>query len=500
VYTQIRFLLIGVSFFFVIGLITNSVLPAIFDVYFFNGIGPSFSLILAGFIVYIISRHHFLNISSYVQRGFIYLLLSIFVVCSYLGILAAANELFKFTSNINTEFITIVTCLVGIFTVPHLNSFLKRKTDRFFFKDKYQYETVLLELSELLNMSISLHEIQTKTTHILKLALRAEAVHIRLGTSQLQPAPYITELFTVQSVPLQTDGEHQGELLVAQKCSGDAYTKVDIQLLETVSRQLSVSLQRAMLHKKIEEYNHELEEKVWDRTAELRNAHRNQYDLITDISHGLQTPLTIVQSELEHLKRGASKPQRFQTFEKSISDLSVFIYDLLKLAQMESPSDTVQLTTCDLSGLLIDIAAYAGPPALDKNIFLNAQVQPEVYIYAHSKKIEEVVLALLGNAMKYIGSYTDKSIEIGLTKNATHAEIRVTDSGIGIPTEHSSNIFTRFYRVKDRRMSNVAGTGLGLSLVQAIVKKHNGNIRVESIVEVGTTFIVTLPLIPCPDA
>jgi len=108
-----------------------------------------------------------------------------------------------------------------------------------------------------------------------------------------------------------------------------------------------------------------------------------------------------------------------------------------------------------------------------------------------AKLFSEVILNLLSNAIKYSPSGTKVTLE--LREEGTRVVLEVRDQGYGIPKNHLSRIFDKFYRVKDERAQEERGTGLGLSLVREIVEMHKGHIEVESTVGVGSVFRVILP-------
>ena len=122
------------------------------------------------------------------------------------------------------------------------------------------------------------------------------------------------------------------------------------------------------------------------------------------------------------------------------------------------------------------------PSAQQKSISLTCELDEVPLVYGDPDGLEEVLTNLVTNAIKY--SPTDSSVTVSAT----------TDTGFGIPEEDLAEIFNRFYRVKDKNTREIHGTGLGLAIVKSIVDAHQGSIRVESKLDHGTTFLVTLPV------
>ena len=111
--------------------------------------------------------------------------------------------------------------------------------------------------------------------------------------------------------------------------------------------------------------------------------------------------------------------------------------------------------------------------------------------FGDSQLIEQAIINLVGNAIKYSAS---PKIEISLERQSTNAVITVKDFGIGIPAEHLPRLFERFYRVHKERSQKLGGTGLGLAIVKHIAQLHGGSASAESELGIGSTFRIILPL------
>ena len=145
--------------------------------------------------------------------------------------------------------------------------------------------------------------------------------------------------------------------------------------------------------------------------------------------------------------------------------------------------------------MLEDLILQIQPKYLQKNIILTFTESIEVDVIADPVKIRQVFLNLLMNAYEFTAE--NGKVEILLTKDKKNAIVHVKDNGIGIDPEALLNIFERFYRAEPSRNRDTGGAGLGLSIVQSIVKAHNGSIHVESEKDKGTQFVVYLPLCGC---
>jgi signal transduction histidine kinase len=146
----------------------------------------------------------------------------------------------------------------------------------------------------------------------------------------------------------------------------------------------------------------------------------------------------------------------------------------------------------DLAGLVRTEAENLRPLAADKRIALDLSQVPEgpCLVRGNPEKLMQLVDNLLVNAVKY--NVEDGKVRMGLTVEGGSVALKVSDSGLGIDRENMAKIFNRFYQADISGTGRLEGLGIGLSLVQEIVRLHQGDIRVDSLPGVGTTFTVTL--------
>jgi signal transduction histidine kinase len=496
---QLKYLFAGMALSFVVILLTNSVLPVFFNIYFFNGIGPVFSLALVGFIIYIITRHQFLDIKVAIQRGFIYTVLLAMIVGFYLAVIFILGFFVHETAHMAIMFSAGLTAIVGIFTVPTIDKYLRRITDKIFFKDKYNYAQALRELSEILNKNIELETIIKASSDKLKEIFKTRNIEfvlvqkniIRSGEKEDQK---IREYHDVElSAPINLENEAIGTINIGKKLSGERYTEEDCNLLETFSSQAAVALKKAELYEQAKNYSQELEEKIQRRTEKIKQMQEGQKQMIVDISHELQTPLTIIKGELGFLQKELPNSKELFEFEKSIDKISKFIYDLLNLTKLEANQIVFKNEKINLSDVLKNLLEYFSVLLKDNHIKISSNITPNIFISGDKEKIEQLVTNLVSNAMKYISN--DRKIIINLSSSTNLAKLIVKDTGIGIDEESLPYIFDRFYRVKNNNVQKTQGSGLGLAICKQIVEKHNGEIRAESVDGKETKFTITFPKI-----
>ena len=260
---------------------------------------------MTGFIVYIITRHQFFELKIAIQRGFIYSVLLAFIVLIYITLLSITDLVFDPENVIDDFFSGLATSIIGIITVPRLDRYLRKITDRFFFKDQYDYSEALHQLSGTLQTSLDMDTLLQACTDELSSILRAEYVRIEPTVHQAD-----TDELTI---PILLNEKTSGQIIIGPKRSGDAYTEEDIMLLNTFATQAATAISRVFLYQEVKEYADELEQKVQARTQELQTAQENQRDMMLHISHNLQTPLAILQTKIEKTKTKHFQHHRYRT-------------------------------------------------------------------------------------------------------------------------------------------------------------------------------------------
>jgi len=219
---------------------------------------------------------------------------------------------------------------------------------------------------------------------------------------------------------------------------------------------------------------------------------RIKADFVANASHELRTPLTAIKGYLETLEDEEPETRRkfIGIIRRNVERMSNLVSDLLLLSRLESSEPHLAMERIDLGEISVDVMKLIEREAERKGIELNMDVNPESIIVGDPFLIEQMLLNLLDNAVKY----TERGeVTLRIDRERGRVKIQVSDTGVGIPSEHLPRIFERFYRVDKARSRELGGTGLGLSIVKHIVRLHGGEIRVTSCPGSGTTFTVYLP-------
>lgn len=225
----------------------------------------------------------------------------------------------------------------------------------------------------------------------------------------------------------------------------------------------------------------------------LENSFDVQRQFISDASHELRTPMSVILAQCEYLLEDGADPEDYpdglEVIRRQSTVMSGLISDILELSRIKNNSDRYKRERIDLSELLRD-ACQDYSKIREKNISLEYEIEDGVFIEGDRGLISSMAGNLVMNAYRY--GKENGYIHVGLAKSGDTALVYVKDDGIGIDKKHQKKIFDRFYQVD--RYANSRGSGLGLSMVKDIVSWHSGSIEVVSEPGMGSVFTVKLPI------
>ena len=228
---------------------------------------------------------------------------------------------------------------------------------------------------------------------------------------------------------------------------------------------------------------------------QLAKQDETRQKFISDISHEFQTPLTSIQGFANILKEeDLPKEQRVKYANIILYNskrLSSLAKNMLQLTLLDREEIELELTNYSLVEQMNRVISTQENQAMEKNIEIVFEMpKKEIFIEGDEQRLEQVWTNIISNAIKYTNE--GGLITITMKKNSKDIEISIEDTGIGMSKEVVTHIFERFYREDKAR--NVEGNGLGLAIVKSIVDLHHGKIDILSQVDVGTNFIVRLPI------
>ena len=228
-------------------------------------------------------------------------------------------------------------------------------------------------------------------------------------------------------------------------------------------------------------------------------AEEARHSFVAQATHELRTPLTNIRLYVETaIEEGENNPATrsrcLNVINGETRRLERIVGEMLSVAEIEAGSFKLQSDDVTLSTVFEDLENDYAPQAKDKQIELTFDLPPKLpQVKGDRDKILMALHNLVGNALKY--TPTGGRVGINVSSAGKNLIVEVQDSGIGISQEDAERIFERFYRAKDPRVGKITGTGLGLSIAREVVRLHGGDIGVESQLNQGSTFTLTLPVI-----
>ena len=257
----------------------------------------------------------------------------------------------------------------------------------------------------------------------------------------------------------------------------------------------------------------EVAENFNQMAQKVRDSQQVQRDLLANVTHELKTPLTSIQGFAQAIKDGAaSEPEAVRKSATIIYDeaarMGRMVAELLELARIESGQVVMRREAVRLDQVLRSIAEKMAPRAQQSSVTLNAEIPDGLpSITGDGDRLAQVFGNLVDNALKHTPAGGKVTVTARLLSGSSvmkkgkpwpgGLEISVADTGAGIPQEDLSRIFERFYQVdksRARARSGGSSLGLGLSIVKEIVIAHGGSIHAESVVGLGTRFVIVLPI------
>ena len=224
----------------------------------------------------------------------------------------------------------------------------------------------------------------------------------------------------------------------------------------------------------------------------LETSFAAEQQFTSDASHELRTPMSVIMAQCEYTLESPRSPEEYQdaleVIQRQGRKMSRLIHDMLDFTRLENRSNREPFVPVDLSAL---VSSVCDDMALlkENGISLTSHVEPNITINGDIDLLTRLLVNLISNAYHY--GRPDGWINVTLLRKDGSVNLSVADNGIGIAPDQQEKIFHRFYQADSSRTGN--GTGLGLSMVQEIVQLHGGTIQVESQLDHGSTFIITIP-------
>lgn len=547
---QAKFFAFGLTISFMWALLFNVLLPIYITSFVTAKYGPVGTVALVGFTAYAIVKHKLFDVRAVVARLVAYVLsLGTLAFIAYVVLFLSSSwlESLNIKQSMIRSFYVFATLIMAILYQP-TKKFFDKLTNKLFYQDAYETQSVLDKVSSVIVGNIDPHKIQKGALDALNEVLRPTYMgflfvsgndEIRQRTTvgghwSLKDAeafkdavkksrnrimlideiedlnPRIREIFAVEDisalVPLTTKDELIGYLVLGPKKSGSIYNSQDVGLLNITANELAVALQNAQRFEEIQAFNITLQEKVNEATRELKSTNRKLIELdeakdefISMASHQLRTPLTSIKGYLSMLldgdmgKLGKNQTSALKEAFGSSQRMVFLISDFLNVSRIKTGKFVIEKSQVNLAEMVHEELSQLKELAESRNVQFKYD-QPKEFptVMLDDNKIRQVMMNMIDNAIYYtpIGG----TVTVQLYVDAKEVVFKVIDTGIGVPKAERHKLFTKFFRAANARVARPDGTGLGLFMAQKIVLAQGGVIIFESEEGKGSTFGWRFPL------
>jgi PAS domain S-box-containing protein len=292
-------------------------------------------------------------------------------------------------------------------------------------------------------------------------------------------------------------------LLIVHQCHAPRHwQQFEIDLLRQLADHVAIAINQAELFQQVQNLNTDLERQVEERTAELRQALAKEKELselktrfVSMASHEFRTPLATIQAASDLLKHYShkmsedSKQERIDKIQMQVKNMTELLEGVLTLGKVESGKLTLQPALTDLSDFCAELLGELSSTLFNHHKFDFAVIGTPRQFCLDQKLLRQLLTNLISNAIKY--SPLSDLVSIKLFFEEDVVRIVVSDRGIGIPLEDIEHIFESFSRGSN--VGTISGTGLGLAIAKASAELLGGKFDVQSQVNVGTVFTVSIP-------
>lgn len=536
---QMQYLIFGIGTTMVLLVFTNLIIPLVFNNFWFSNVGPFFTLIMVAFISYAIVRHRLLEIKLIIARSVLYTLLIFVIATLYtLGVFVMSSYIFSERIDIKQEISHVLLALFVSFTFVPLRNFIENRTNRLFYKGNYDQHDLVYQLTRIIASTIALEDVTTKTLQKLLSTLRIghgtflilkknrqfdviskgknvgdydkKTLEIfnsikRMVIFDEEQNKKVKSLMRANNIaivlPLFERDEKVGILLLGDKKTGQIYSQRDIGVLEIFGPAISVAIQNAKSYEAIKNFNITLKKEVQSATKDLKSANeklkelgKQKDDFMAIASHELKTPVTSIKlyTQLLHQKfkklNDTKSAESVEKMDMQLNKLISLINDLLDVTKIEEGKLQFNFKKFNINKLINEITEemqLTTKHRIEKDLGSGGDV------YADQERIGQVLTNFISNAIKYS---PDANKIIIKTTNGKKLTVSIQDFGMGLAPSEQKKVFERFNRAGQEGKGGMPGLGLGLYISKEIVKRHNGEIWVESKKGKGSTFSFSLPI------
>lgn len=542
---QLSFILMGAIGFGGVSMLVSFILP-LFNIKTVAPFDAQSSLIFVGLSTYAVVKHRLMDIRMVVARSVAYAVLMLLLAGFYAATILAAQSLVFPDANYSPGYIALQIALAIIMAVSFqpLRRWVTKVTDRIFFKNSYNKDELLGQLSNTLGSTIVLIEMLYKVSDILTKEMKASRTLFALikgddrlytvqangykETPDVHPGDilHITkdgllvadelednsrhksllrQYDAAVAIPLKTDKEVVGVLLLGEKSSGDMYNQQDLSVLEIIAPEIAVAIENAKSYEEINRFNITLRQEVKRATYRLKEKNTQLMELdkakdefISMASHQLRTPLTAIKGYLSMLLEGDAgdiKVGQYDFINEAYSGANRMvglINDLLNVSRMETGRFFLEPKEVDIERVVEEEVKQLQNSAKAKGLYLKIERKGRVpHIWADETKIRQVVMNFMDNAIYYTNN---GGVTVVLSHDKGNFIYEVHDTGIGVPKAQQDHMFEKFFRADNARTARPDGTGLGIYLAKRVIVDHGGEVIFSTVEGKGSIFGFKFPL------
>lgn len=525
---QYQYILVGGGGFILASVIVNLVIPV-----FYGSVLTYFdaqsSLFFVTFAAITIIKHRFMDVRMIAARSLAYsMLISIFVFVYAFAVLVVQRLLLSNVAEVSIfQWIIMVSLsVVMAVTFNPLRVWITRITDKIFFKNQYDTDQLLNSVSQIMSTSVELAEILERTIQTLGEEMKSARVlavifsekriielrsigydGLKLELSDLKKIvengivtlddlddqPVIASLLNkyeaVVSVPLRTDSETVGLIMMGDKKSGDMFTTRDLKIFEIISSEIAIN---ASLRLKVKKALYSLEV----ANKHLKELDKAKEEFMDIVAHNLRTPLTIIKGYLSFILEPAKLTDQKETLENvkkadlGVNNLSSFVEDIILATSILNKTKRFSKKEIEVRKLIREILNQHEQAISKKQLKVRVGVE-DLHLWGDEEGVRKILENLIENAVKF--NKENGEVDIRCRAENQQVVFSVSDTGIGIPQEKQRNLFNKFDRQTDVYNYQYEGVGLGLYLVRLLVGAHHGRLWFESKEGQGTKFFISFP-------
>ncbi len=555
---QLKYLFLGCFFSIAFGATFNLILPLLGN-YDFVWFGPPSTIIMIGFVSYSILRHRLMDIT--VATGRVLTYATTFITLFTIGyLLSIAAEYL----NLHEVYKIIFIVLVATTLFNSIFNFFEKFASRYLYYSFYSSKEVLNKLGEKLTRIMDVDELSDLTTKTIMETMKLDRTVILLRNEKtgkfdikrnfgfkeengisLVKDSFLTEYLKKTQKPLVYDeltamisdakseeerkkiknlrknmqkieaalcnlliskDEVIGMIVLGEKISKDPYTHQDVELLDSLCKQISISLQNAKLYSEVQDFSENLEKKVDEQVKELKVAYKKlqrldkiKTEFMSIVSHQLRTPLSIIKGHLSMIEEGVydnneeRRKEILTNVYKANERLITLVNDVLNISRIQSGKVEIHKEETSIEKIIEETIEKMQKPAEDKGVKITFSKPKEdiPLLNIDTNKIENILINLIDNALKYT---PQGEITISLQKEEKDIKIEIKDTGDGMTKEEIEKLFETFSRGEAGKKHWIQGSGLGLYIAKQFVEMHEGKIWATSEGEgKGSQFYITLP-------